>query len=297
MRYLLRRVAVIGVCCAACLGLVAVPASYAVNIYGLTSTNGLIRFDSASPGTVTTIGTISQAGIVDIDFYPANGLLYGMTANGTAYRINTTTAVATGATPASATFTAGAVGTVTDFDFNPGADRMRVFTNGSTNQNYRVEPDIVTAPQTSVAPGTVTTDGAFTGVAGFVPVANAYINNFDGAASTTLYSINTTNDSLAIHSVGPQFNTVATVGTTLGVTIGSNVGFDVGQNGIAYLSNDNSLFTVDLVTGVATSAGTVGGTGLVSIAVTASPVPEPGVVGLGVAAALCGIVGYARRKK
>lgn len=54
--------------------LAPLPGSAAL-IYGLTSTNGLVSFDSASPGTVTTIGTISQAGIMDIDFYPVNGVL------------------------------------------------------------------------------------------------------------------------------------------------------------------------------------------------------------------------------
>lgn len=67
-------------------------------IYGLTSTNGLVSFDSATPGTVTTIGTITQAGIVDMDFYPVNGVLYGANSSGSLYRINTSTGAATVAT-------------------------------------------------------------------------------------------------------------------------------------------------------------------------------------------------------
>ena len=57
-------------------------ASHAVLLYGLTSPYGLVSFDSATPGTVTNLGTISQAGIVDIDFYPVNGVLYGSTNTG-----------------------------------------------------------------------------------------------------------------------------------------------------------------------------------------------------------------------
>ena len=58
------------------LGLLAsTSALQAATIYGLTATNGLISFDSATPGVVANIGTISQPGIVDIDFFPVNGLL------------------------------------------------------------------------------------------------------------------------------------------------------------------------------------------------------------------------------
>ena len=62
------------------------------------------------------------------------------------------------------------------------------------------------------------------------------------------------------------------VGGGLGSAVGVNVGFDVDPAGVAYLSDGNAFYTVDLVTGLATSAGTVGGSGLVSIA---AAVPEP----------------------
>jgi hypothetical protein len=59
----------------------------ATTIYGLTSTNSLVRFDSTAPGTVAHIGTISQPGIVDIDFYPGNAQLYAITGTGDTYTL------------------------------------------------------------------------------------------------------------------------------------------------------------------------------------------------------------------
>ncbi len=245
------------------------PAAQAVTIYGLTlfdGVNSLISFDSATPGTVTQIGAINQAGIVDIDFSAANNQLYGITSNGTMYFINPSNAQATLAvTPLTA------LSNITDLDFNPSADRVRLF--GQVDQNYRMVPDAsaITAPQTGT-PGTVTADGTFSDT-GVDLVGSAYTNPFDNAASTTLYSIDTALDQLILHSVAPQFSTVSAVGP-LGVAVGSSiVGFDIGQNGVAYLSNGSALYTVNLVDGSATSAGTVNDIYLTSIAVLT---PEPG---------------------
>ena len=253
----------------------------AATIYGLTSSNGLISFDSATPGTINNIGTISQAGIVDIDFFPVNGLLYGITSNGNTYSINL------GNAAASFLFAPlTALSNLTDLDFNPVADRMRIF--GDTDANYRMVPNVTTAPSAPGTAGTVISDGTFSNTA-FTLVGSAYTNNFDGAATTTLYSIDTATDSLVIHSVGPQFNTVAAVGIGLGPTLGANVGFDIDSAGTAYLSDDNNFLTVNLATGVATSVGTVGGSGLISIAA----VPEPASSLLG----LAGLVMFATRRR
>lgn len=255
------------------LGLVSgASALHATTIYGLTSSNGLVQFDSATPGTVTTIGTISQPGIVDIDFFPVNGQLYAITSNGNTYSLDLTTAAATFLF---APLTA--LANITDLDFNPTADRMRLF--GDTDQNYRMVPNVTTAPSAAGTAGTVLVDGTFSNAA-FQLVSSAYTNNFDGAPSTALFSIDTTTDSLVAHTVGPQFNTVTAVGGGLGTAVGTNVGFDIDASGNAFFSTDNSLFTVDLTTGLATAAGTVGGSGLVSIAAQVVPEPTSAFLGL-----------------
>ena len=67
-------------------------------IYAITSSN-LLRFDSATPGTIdsTTPITGLQAAesIFAIDFRPATGQLYGIGSTGQLYTIDTTTAAAT----------------------------------------------------------------------------------------------------------------------------------------------------------------------------------------------------------
>lgn len=238
---------------------------HAALLYGLTSSNALISFDSSSPGEITTIGVISAPDLVDIDFYPVNGLLYGLNGNGDVYRVSTLTAAATlvGSPLAN-------IATVTDFDFNPAVDRLRIFSSG--DRNFRMVPDVDNS--TPGTPGAVTTDGQFSDL-GAELVGSAYSNNTDGvaAASTTLYSIDTTTDALILHSGGPTFNTLNVVGA-LGVPVGSSVGFDIRGLDTAFLSSDNSLFSVNLSSGAATSLGTVGGSGLTSIA--AAPVPEAG---------------------
>ncbi len=253
-------------------GAILTPAlSSAGLIYGLTSTNGLVRFDSSSPGTVTNLGTISQTGIVDLDFYPANGVLYGAVSDGRLYRINTADGSATLAvTPASA------ITGVTDFDFNPSADRARIFATSSTN--FRLVPDIITAPNTGT-PGAVISDGTFTFASSFSLVSSAYSGNIDAGPTnpTTLYSLDATGDRLLRHSttagVDPagSFNTLNLVGP-LGFDLGTNAGFDIDQAGIAFVSNGNSLFTVNLTDGSTAALGTYGGPGnLVSIAAVAVP--------------------------
>ncbi len=244
---------------------------HATTIYGLTATNGLIRFDSATPGSITTIGTITQPGIVDLDFFPVTGQLYAIQSNGNTWSIDLNTAVSTFLFSPLTT-----ISNLTDLDFNPVADRMRLF--GDTDQNYRMVPDVITAPSAAGTAGTVIVDGTFSNTV-FELESSAYTNNFDGASATTLYSIDTTTDSLVIHSGTPQFNTVTAVGTGLGATIGNNVGFDIGQDGIAYLSSDNNFYTVNLATGAATPAGIVGGSGLVSIAALAVPEPTSALLG------------------
>lgn len=262
----------------------------AVIVYGVTATNTLVSFDTATPANVTPIGIISAPNIVDLDFSPVNGLLYAFNAAGMGFQVSLTTGVATQVITPSSAFD----GSVTDADFNPQADRVRIYTNGTATENYRLTPDASAFNNANLTAGAVTPDGQFSDATA-VLVGSAYTNNFDGATSTSLFSIDTTGDRLVVHSGPAAFNTIGTVGTNLGIQggVGSNVGFDIGQNGIAYLSNDQALFTVDLGTGVATSIGTVGaaGTGLRSIAVQA--VPEPSTAAL----ATLGVLGVLARRR
>ncbi|MEP7016308.1 MAG: DUF4394 domain-containing protein [Verrucomicrobiota bacterium] len=277
-------------------GLFVPPSVRAELIYGLTAPGALVRFDSTSPSAVTTIGAVSGAAsgqfFLDIDFNPANGLLYGLGVNGftgasNLYTINPNTGVASlvGAAPFTiSTSIAGRVG----MDFDPVSGGLRVITrNGS---NYRVSPvtGTITAFDTtlSYAPGQP---------ASGVPdsVALAYSNNFAGAASTTLYSYTFNFDEFVrIGSPGgtpisPDTGQSFIIGGSHQFPLTSNVGFDISPSGIAYLSANigaSTLFTVDLTTGAATSIGAIGGNPqLVGLTVA---VPEPGTFALVIAGML-----------
>lgn len=246
---------------------------HAVTVYGINPgvPDNLVRFDSATPGTVSVVGPLSDS-LVDIDFFPANGLLYGLTSTGVTYTVDLSNAALTLRFSPLTALTG-----LTDLDFNPVADRMRLF--GSVDQNYRMVPDFTTAPSAAGTAGTVIIDGTFSDITREL-VGSAYTNNFDGATTTTLYSIDTTLDALMIHSGGPTFNTIAQVGLGLGAPVGNDVGFDIGQDGIAY-GTDSGLgifATIDLTTGAATLVGPLG-MNVRTIAVQA--VPEPSALLLG----------------
>lgn len=264
---------------------------------GLTAT-GLISFDTNAPGVVLGTSTFTglSAGdtIVDIDYFPSNGLLYGAASSGRLYTINPITGSAIVDTSAGA----GNIGTVTDADFNPMANRLRIFSAGDAN--YRITPST----------GVITPDGTFAYVAGDVNAGanpnlrgSAYTNSFSGTTATSLYSIDSDTNSLVLHSGAAAFsglNTVALL-TLNGLTlnIGDNVGFDIGYfNGVntAFLTNGNALYDLDLATGDLLplgNVGPVGGPAIFSMAVGLQ-VPEPGSAMLSTAAV--GLLALRRRR-
>jgi len=266
----------------------------AVTTYGLGADNHLYRFDSAG-GVSVDVGLISAAGIVDLDFHAANGVLYGMTSTGLAYGIDT----ATGNASLRVTSGASLTGTVQDFDFNPVADRLRVSTSGGGN--FRVIPDFTTSPSPGGMAGGVTVDGTYSGApGGVIIVGTAYTNAFDTPAlntipahSTTLYSIGS-DGRLYVHSNGAgaagSFGVMMAVGTDTIGALGMNVGFDITADNLAFVSNGNSIYTVNLTTGdFSDLPSLVIGPAITSIAV----VPEPSTMVLG---ALAGLAMLRRRR-
>lgn len=265
------------------------PLAHAERVVGLTRTQQLVQFDSLAPGAIlgtspSISGLAAGDRIIDIDYFPVNNLLHGLGTSGNLYRIDPSTGAATlDVTPQAS------IGTPRDMDFNPAADRLRVFS--ANNANYRLTPSVGTAGPTGANAGLVSSDGTLAYAAGG-PTPNlvgaAYNNNFDGTAATTLYSIDASADALVIHSGAPQFSMLAMVGP-LGFDVGELVGFDIsGATTIAYLSNGNALYTANLATGGLTSIGSIGGPlDVESIAV----VPTPGAL------ALCGVAGLAALRR
>lgn len=220
----------------------------AVTIFGVNNTNQLIRFDSATPGTVTTVGAITglQGGedIVGIDFRPATGRLIAIGSNSRIYTVNTTNAAAT----FTATLSTALSGTAFGVDFNPTVDRIRIISN--TGQNLRVNP----------TNGAVIVDGAINGATTSVDAAG-YTNSFNGATTTTLYDISAATDTL--YTQNPPNNGVLVAVGALGVNVTDVNGFDIlSADGTAFaaltVGGTTGLYTVNLTNGAATSIGSIG---------------------------------------
>jgi hypothetical protein len=253
-------------------------------VTGLTSTGNLVTFDSATPGTISTTVAITglQAGetLLGIDRRPANGLLYGLGSTSRIYTINTTTGVATsvGASP----FAPALTGTAFGFDFNPVPDRIRVASTDTTN--FRLNPNDGTLAGTDTLLAYAAGDSG----AGITPrvVGSAYTNNFNGAAVTTLFGIDSNRDVLVMQggpngTPSPNGGVLTTIGAGLGFNTSDLVGFDVsGISGVAFASltpatgGASQLFTINLATGSATLVGTIGA-GLTLTGLAANVVPEP----------------------
>lgn len=247
--------------------LVLSPAAWAQGVsqtlIGLAQgTNTLIRFNSATPGTLS--GTLPVTGLVagdtlkSIDVRPATGALYAIATDATNTQVRTYTIdMATGvATAVGGPVTLPTAGALWGMSFNPTVDRIRLVND--QDENARINPDggALAGDDTNLSPGTVTVDSV------------AYDNQFAGATTTTLFALNQATNSLAtIGGVGgtpsPNGGLVTDIGA-LGVTFaGSPTGFDIATNGAAFAAlrlagGAQALYTLNLTTGAATLVGAIG---------------------------------------
>lgn len=267
-------------------------AELAFGITGSGAGGSLVRFDTASPGFVVTVGTLTGqlAGhsVRAIDFRPANGRLYALSTNsaddtGQLYTVNLDTAALT---PVGGTFTFGAdPGIRVSIDFNPVVDRVRVVTGAGTANNYRLNPDTgaLVAQDSDLAYQAGDPNNANNPP--FV-VGTAYTNNFSGTTSTTMFVYDFNIDVIS-SLASPNNGQMATVATTNVVVFDGGLGFDVsGATGTAFVSyNDGAeqFGTINLATGVITNIGSFP---VDMLDVSIQAVPEPatlllGAVGLG----------------
>ena len=281
------------------LALIAIGATaQAETIYGLAAnanTESLVTFESAAPGTFLT--TVPLSGVLDdhllqgIDFRPATGQLYAVSANldeGQIYTVDLTT----GALTAVGTSFALVSGLgLPSIDFNPQADALRLI--DADGNNLAINPNT----------GEVTNVGTPVPLERII-VGTAYSNNVAGATSTTLYAYDFSSDTIGTITP-PGSGAYTEVGPTTGVVaLDADLGFDIsGVTGIAYVSlneGDTPLaarefFTADLSTGVLTQVGgddILGFGDSIVIDISAAPaaaVPEPATMaalGLGALALL-----------
>ncbi len=221
-------------------------------VFGVTTSNNLVRFNSNSPGTIVSTSPITglQGGenILGIDFRPATGQLYGLGSTSRIYRIDPANGAATQV--GAGTFTPALSGTDFGFDFNPTVDRIRIVSDAE--QNLRAHPDTgaIVFTDTNLTP------------AGNV-VAAAYTNNFAGATTTTLYDIDSNSDLLLTQNP-PNNGQLNAVGP-LGVNATGASGFDIAPSGMAFASitlqggSTTNYYSLNLGTGAASLIGTIGG--------------------------------------
>lgn len=212
--------------------------SSAGDVLALTETNRIISFSRDTPSNVRTnvaiTGLQSEENLVGIDYRPADGMLYGVGSTGRIYTINTETGAATlkstlAADPAdtSEAFTS-LTGSEFGLDFNPVADRLRIVSN--TGQNLRINVDT----------GATTTDGAINGGAANAAVtASAYTNSFATTGTTTLYAIDSNNDTLFTQN--PPNDGTLSMPVALDMDAGDINGFDID----ARTNTGYAVFTVD----------------------------------------------------
>ncbi len=262
--------------------------------FALLTGNRLAAFDTGNPPAALTPVAISGVGagesLVSIDVRPQNGLLYGLSTNGSGsvrlYGISTQTGVATPLTAGLVNFTDEAEnpvpieGATFEIDFDPTDDRLRVVTDEGFN--FRVDPNTGQLIDSDGESGSgINPDAAINGLGVTGLDGTAFTSNSPNAASTSQYTIDLSSGSLYIQNPpisGTQTSSVTLVPSS-GLTIQSVNGFDISSDvvasgfgapvsagvGFVLVRGVNSggavqgLASVDLVTGAIGPVSSLGG--------------------------------------
>ena len=226
-------------------------AAHAAQVAALVGTDTIAVVDTDQKKVTKTMKVTGLSGaLLGIDVRPADGMLYGVTDDGSVVTIG----MDGKATKKSTLETMLAKGVVATIDFNPVADRLRVM--GSDGMNLRANVD----------DGKVTKDGSHKYASadmhnGEKPniIAGAYTNSVKGTKTTALYNIDATIGAL-IKQVPPNDGVLNAVGK-LGFKA-DTVAFDIWSDGTkndAWLMAKDTLYSVNLETGKATEAAKIEG--------------------------------------
>src|SRR6195256_382951 len=232
---------------------VATGAQAAGWVIGLVDGKSIVTIDPATRKVASKVDVKGAGTLVGIDVRPANGMLYGVTGDGSIVTIDTKSGQATAKSKLSEMLKPGVTVSV---DFNPVADRLRVM--GSDGTSLRVNVD----------DGKATVDGSHKykdgdANAGKTPkvVAGAYTNSSKGTKATALYNIDATTGAL-VTQAPPNDGVLNTVGS-LGMPVSGPVAFNIVASGEdkndAWLVAGGALYSVDLKSGKAMMVGKIEG--------------------------------------
>ncbi len=243
----------------------------AATAYGLTTTNTIIVFDTATPGTIVRTLTINfWSGVPSETILaistPRNNQVVAL-ASHHLYTLDVTIGYA----DLLQTFSTPFDGTAFGLDENPIDHSVRIVSD--TGQNLRYSGG---------KGGSLTTDPNLSPLG--IVVACAYTNSYFGsfATTTTLYGIDSASDTLVRQGsidgtpISPNSGAITTIGP-LGVDTTASAGLAIGFKNQAFASltvgGVSGLYTIDLSTGAATLVGNFsGGLTIRSLAVF-SPAP------------------------
>lgn len=222
----------------------------AQSIVALIGNNALTVVDVKTRKATSTV-QVKGVELLGIDVRPADGMLYGVTADGQVGTLDPKTGAFTKKSDLSEKLKAGGTPTI---DFNPAADRLRLMSSDGTSHRANVDDGKVTVDGSHKYADSDANKGKTPRV-----IAGAYSNSVKGTKETTLYNIDASNGAL-VRQAPPNDGVLNTIGS-LGIKLNGPAAFDIvasgeGQND-AWLFTGGTLYKVDLKTGKATAAGQI----------------------------------------
>jgi outer membrane protein assembly factor BamB len=222
-------------------------------IVGLVDGKSIVTIDPASRKLASKVNIRGAGMVLGIDVRPADGTLYGVTSDGHLVTIDPRTGQATMRFKLSQPWPPAAA---TIFDFNPAADRLRLMNSEGVSLRINVDDGMVTVDGSHKFKDTDVNAGKTPRI-----VAGAYTNSYKGTKTTMLYNIDAATGSL-VTQAPPNDGVLNTVGS-LGVPVTGAVAFNIVSSGpdqnAAWLVTGGILYSVDLKTGKATTAGKISG--------------------------------------
>lgn len=273
----------------------------AARIFGLTTSNEIKVFDSASPSAILSSGSVSglNAGdrLVALDYQAASGNLLMLGSQSTVYKLNSLSGSSFVATLLNV-LDPFVPGNDFGFDFNP-AFMSGAFARIITNENDNRVINGTSGQYLDPVEKTDVFYGAGDANEGIDPniVGIAYDNNVAGATSTQQFGIDSSLGILT--TVANNAGSLATIGSLgIGGPISSELGFDIAASGEAFASINSDLYQINLGSGVASLIGSIGGAATIrDISAVPQQVPDTGTTAGLLGLVLLGLVGARRRMR